>query len=434
MISNCKFFKFGYLVIILSLLISQIGFPQQPLNPWTPPEYFPSKAVLIEWDFNNTIWALYSELIDECQAVVEVILVVRNSNEEDIMRNKLIQDGVSLNNISFVHVPAERMWIRDHGPISVMTDTGVAFIDLNDLADSGLDEDLPTNLANIWGLDSYTLPYIFCGGNFLINSYNTLFTTDRIYTNNPNYSQEQIANDFETYMGITEIITVSPQHNDYWGHIDMQIKLLDDTTFIISSVTQANPNYAILQSNNNILSSLTTPYGSQYRIREIPKADNWKTYVNSLILNNKVIIPIYNHPFDSIALQIYQELLPNHEIKGINCNSIIGWEGAIHCITMQLFDDAQITRIKELSVKEKNIHVFPNPIQYSEIVHIIYSVDEGQPLHAEIFNSKGQQLEVLKFHNDYQPYSFKWKYPSGIYTLRITYTNGTVHSTSIISQ
>lgn len=408
---------------------------QVPQNPWTPPEYFPSKAVLIEWDFNNSIWPLYSELIRECRDVVEVIMVVQNQSEENNVRNRLIADSVPLGNISFVHVPCERMWIRDHGPLAVMTSTGVAYIDLDDLANSGLDEDLPTNLANLWGLDSYQLPYILCGGNFMVNSFNTLFTTDRIYSSNPGYSPAQIQNDLEIYMGITSVVTFSAQHNDYWGHIDMQIKLLDDSTFVISSADPGSgPNYDTLENNYQRLAALTTPFGKPYRIRKLPMADNWKTYANSLILNNKVIIPVYNHPNDSVAFNIYSELLPNHTLVGINCNQIIGWEGAVHCITMQLFDDTQIGIIKNLSVRDNPLTCYPNPVRSGNNLTLLWNSNYGTPITLSILSEDGRELEQISLKNRLNPYTLIWRHKPGIYFMRVLTDDGNSTVIPLISE
>lgn len=327
------------MLFLLAIFFTQSLFSQFA-NPFTPPEYFPSKAVLIEWNFNSNIWPLYSKLINECQEVAEVILVVRDQGEENTMRNLLYADGVPDENITFVHVPCERMWIRDHGPLSVISDEGVVFMDFDDLANSGFDEDLPTNLANIWGLQSYQFPWILCGGNFMVDGHRTLFTTDRLYTNNPSVPSDTINSILKNYMGIERIVTVSAQHSDYWGHIDMQMKLLNDTIMVISSVEQGSgPNYDTLEYNYNRVAELTAPNGKPYLIARLPSADNWKTYANSLIINHKVIIPVYDHPNDEIAMSIYRNLLPNHTVVGINCNSIIHWEGAVHCITMQLFDE-----------------------------------------------------------------------------------------------
>jgi len=380
-ITICLFF----ITIAIKVLYSQ------PQNPYTPPEYFPSKAVLIEWDFNTNTWPLYSNLINICQSDLPVILVVRNLTEENQILTRLNNDGVPVDNISFVHVPCQRMWIRDHGPLSIMTDNGLAFMDFDDLANSGLDEDLPTNLANIWGLDSYQIPWILCGGNFMVNSYNTLFTTNRLYGNNPLVAQSSINNDLLTYMGIDNIITVKAQHDDYWGHIDMQIKLLDDTTFVIASVDiGSGPNYDSLEYNFNLLSNLISPSGNPYRIERLPMASNWKTYANSLILNNIVIVPTYNDVKDSLALGIYQQLLPNKQIVGLNCNSIIGWEGAVHCITMQIFDDGLLTRLNNLSLRNNKIITYPNPLSSGSTLTVVISEDIDNPKYFNIYNLKGQ--------------------------------------------
>jgi agmatine/peptidylarginine deiminase len=408
--------------------------PNTPVNPWTPPEFFPTKGVLVEWDFNQNTWLLYSDMIRACREATEVILVVRDVSEENDISNLLINDGVPLSNISFVHVPCERMWIRDHGPLAVWTDHGVAFIDFDDLANSGLDENLPTNLANIWGLDSYQLPYVFCGGNFMVDSHNTLFTTDRLYTNNPGYTPVQVRDVMETFMGITSVVTVSAQHNDFWGHIDMQIKLLDDTTFVVASVGQASgPNYDTLENNYLRLASLTAPHGKPYRIRRIPMADHWKTYVNSLILNNTLLIPTYNHPYDSIAFATYKELLPNHQLVGINCNSIIGWEGALHCITMQLFDDSLVNAVKELSVKDQSVSFFPNPIARNQPGTLLWSNDYGDDLVLKIINTEGKVVQQVGLAHLKPPLILAWDQPAGVYALKLYSARGISGTIQVIS-
>jgi agmatine deiminase len=375
------------LKIFVLLLLFPVLINAQPVNPSAPPEYYPSKAVLIEWDFYNETWQLYSELIQEIKTEAEVILVVNNQAEENTFINYLNDADISLDNISFVHIPSGRMWIRDHGPLAIQTDNGVAYIDFEDFANSGASGALPTNLANVWGLDSYNLTHIILdGGNFMVDSHGNMFATDRLYSNNPDYSIDYINNLLEEYMGIQNIYTFSQMgSSDVWGHIDMQMKLLDDTTVVISSIQNGWPNHQVLEDNYDDFSQLTSPYGTPYRIRRLPKAENWKSYTNALFLNNKVIIPIYDHPNDDIAIGIYEELLPNHQIVGINANSIVGWDGVIHCITMQLFDDEQVTAIKNLSVEETIFEIFPNPT--SNEVNIITDKND---FHVSIINLNGQ--------------------------------------------
>jgi agmatine/peptidylarginine deiminase len=334
-----KKFTICLLWLILLFLSGQLS--AQPQNPYPVPEFDPSQYVIIRYPFNSSIWPLYSELIRECQESALTVLLVNNENELQTLRANITSAGIPLNNILFLTIPASRMWVRDHGPLSVRTDNGKAFIDFIDYNNSShQDQILPLSLANHWGYDHYPINWIFDGGNFMVDSHKRLFTTTRLYSHNPGILPAQINQDLQQYMGITEIITVSPQHNDYWGHIDMQMKLLNDTTIVISSVAiNSGPNYNILENNAQIIASLTAPSGRPYHIARLPKAENWKTYANALLLKDKLIVPIYDHPNDEIALNTYRQLLPNHTVVGINCNSIIQWGGAIHCITMQVYAD-----------------------------------------------------------------------------------------------
>jgi agmatine deiminase len=350
------------LLIFILLLSAKHTFAesdQMPENPWSPPEYFPSKAVLLEWDFYEESWQLYSELIREIQSEAELILLVNNIEDENKFKNYLSDGDIDLENIRFVHIPSGRIWVRDHGPLSVWTDNGVAFMDFEDFANSGVSSALPMNLAQLWEIDCFQHGnLILDGGNFMVDSYNTLFATDRLYSNNSGSSTEYIDTLLKNYMGIDNIVTFQQMgSSDVWGHIDMQMKLLDDSTVVISSVEQGWPVHSILEENFEKFALLTSPFGTPYRIARLPKADNWKSYTNALIINNKVIIPQYDHPNDTIAVNTYQALMPHHQVVGINANAIVGWDGVIHCITMQLFDESQMETTETFTI---SVSIYPD--------------------------------------------------------------------------
>lgn len=375
------------------LLAAPLLVHAQPIHPFTPPEYAPAKAVLIEWDFNPNTWSLYSPLIAACREAAETICVVRDMGEENIMRSRLTQDGVSLDNVSFVHVPCERMWIRDHGPFAIMTDEGMAFMEFDDHANSGMDEYLPTNLANLWGLSVFELPWVFDGGNLMVDGHGTLFCTNGLYSRNPNMSKQQIHADLEHYMGIKQVVALKSQHNDYWKHIDMQVKLLDDSTLVVSSVALgSSANHDSLEHNYNLLAALESPNGQPYRIARLPHADNWKTYANALLLNNHLLVPTYSHPNDSLALATYASLLPNHTVVGIDCNKIIGWDGALHCITMQLFDDAQVSRVKNISTRHDGFSVWPNPVPTGGTLWLRFADEWHDATWVQVLDVQGRVL------------------------------------------
>ena len=67
------------------------------------------------------------------------------------------------------------------------------------------------------------------------------------------------------------------------------------------------------------------------------------TYTNAAIVNSKVFIPKYNDSNDSIALSVFQQAMPNHEIIQVDCSSIIEFGGAIHCIMKQVYASDHLT-------------------------------------------------------------------------------------------
>ena len=88
---------------------------------------------------------------------------------------------------------------------------------------------------------------------------------------------------------------------------------------------------------------------------------NNQPYTNSLILNEKVLVPITDIDWDDEALAVYQEALPGYEILGFTGS----WEStdALHC------------RIKGVPDLEM-LQVFHNPINdYTEPVDSGYTVN-----------------------------------------------------------
>ncbi len=334
-----KSITFSFFAVFLALNLNADLPEDLPVNPTTIPEYDSVAGVVMYWiPYNNHQYDLIAvAVIDGIQEQATVFMQTNNDDHRSDMINSLSYHEVPLDNVVFINVYGDRIWIRDHGPFSIYDEGELAIIGFDDLAASHGDQDLPYRLAQYWDLNFYDFTHIiFDGGNYMVDSHGRLFATDRLYSNNPGIPPADIDSILAQYMNIQEIFTFSALSSDYWGHLDMQIKLLNDTTFIISSVDEWHDDHQILEDNYQALLAIDHPEGKAYSIHKIPKAGNWKTYINSLIVNDAVLVPIYNDARDSLALATYENLMPGKEIIGIDCNHMIGWEGAIHCITNQL--------------------------------------------------------------------------------------------------
>ena len=58
------------------------------------------------------------------------------------------------------------------------------------------------------------------------------------------------------------------------------------------------------------------------------------SYINSLTVNNKVILPLFGVPEDEIALRIYEDVMPQYNIVGIDYQ--VYPVGAVHCQTKEV--------------------------------------------------------------------------------------------------
>jgi agmatine deiminase len=95
----------------------------------------------------------------------------------------------------------------------------------------------------------------------------------------------------------------------------------------------------------NELKNFRTLENKPYRLQPLPwpkakfDADGKRlpaTYANFLIINGAVLVPTYNDPADSQALETIGKAFPNREIIGIDCSTLILQHGSLHCVTMQI--------------------------------------------------------------------------------------------------
>jgi hypothetical protein len=124
---------------------------------------------------------------------------------------------------------------------------------------------------------------------------------------------------------------------------------------------------------------------------------NWETnpvaaYTNSLILNNKVLVPQYDIPEDIQALGVYQEAMPGYEVIGFDGSTNNPWlsEDALHCRAMGVFDPNMIhmshksIRTTEI-IDNSSIYIDVEVIDYSNfnidlqsvLLHWKYSAENG---------------------------------------------------------
>ncbi len=129
--------------------------------------------------------------------------------------------------------------------------------------------------------------------------------------------------------------------DDTDGHIDTLARFVDANTICYSACNDLqHSSYSSLQQMAYELTTLRNSEGKPYQLIPLPIpasiTDKPANYVNFLIINEAVLVPVYQDPADKQALVTLAQCFPDRKIIGIDCCALIQQNGSLHCATMQL--------------------------------------------------------------------------------------------------
>lgn len=317
---------------------------------YTPAEFDSVAGIIFAWEGYST---LLTELIKEVAEEDTAWVVVDNTSEENSVINTLSNADVNMDHVVFQVIPTNSVWIRDYGPWWIIEpENSRAIIDLVYNRPRPLDDAYPELAAEYFGINYYGLGLIEAGGNMLLDGKGAVIVSNVIFDGSqgfdPNLTQDQLEQYFLDYFGVHKVIVTPHLINDGTGHIDMFVKLINDTTIIVGEYENQSAgfsgNYDICNQVANQLANETNGAGRPFNIVRMPMPPYNNgityTYINSLIVNNKVMVPIYgfSNEFasDDSILALYETIMPGVEAVGFDCNQIIPANGAIHCIAMKV--------------------------------------------------------------------------------------------------
>ena len=335
--------------------LHEIGISRTITDPpnsivYTPAEFDSVAGIIFAWEAYST---LLTELIKEVAEEDTAWVVVDNTSEENSVINTLSNADVNMDHVVFQVIPTNSVWIRDYGPWWIIEpENSRAIIDLVYNRPRPLDDAYPELAAEYFGINYYGLGLIEAGGNMLLDGQGSVIVSNVIFDGSqgfdPNLTQDQLEQYFLDYFGVHKVIVTPHLINDGTGHIDMFVKLINDTTIIVGEYENQSAgfsgNYDICNQVANQLANETNGAGRPFNIVRMPMPPYNNgityTYINSLIVNNKVLVPIYgfSNEFasDDSILALYETIMPGVEAVGFDCNQIIPANGAIHCIAMKV--------------------------------------------------------------------------------------------------
>ena len=320
---------------------------------YAPAEFDSVAGIIYAWE---SYYDLLTDLIKETAENDTAWVVCDNANEITSVTSTLSNAGVNMDHVVFQQIATNSVWMRDYGPWWIYQPDGTrAVLDLVYNRPRPQDDYYPENLANLWGIDYYGLGLVEAGGNMLLDGTGQVFVSNVIFDDSqgfdPTLTVEALEEYFDDYFGVDKVIITDHLQYDGTGHIDMFVKVINDTTVIVgeyaSPSSGAGNNYNICNDVATQIEGETNGNGRPYTVERMlmpPYSGGITyTYINSLIVNNKVFVPIYGFSTDEATLEQYEQLMPGYEIIGYDCNDIIPANGAIHCIAMKV--PAMLTQI-----------------------------------------------------------------------------------------
>jgi len=305
-------------------------------------EYEPTQAVLMRP--SGSISKFHKGIIGGALGHVDRVVLFHVTGQKDKMKAQLKSADLWSGSIEFVDVEkVNANWTRDYGPLSVVAPGGqVGFVDFRYYHGRAYDDAIPSKLADQWGINVFRPSMSYEGGNFMADPQGTCYATQKIYNQNAGHSKAEVTTWMEQYMGCTQMVILKLPKKLGTGHIDMFCKLMDDTTILLGEYDPGvkPTNAAILDENEQILKAVINEAGQALELFRIPLPWNdtgvWYTYTNSLIVNDTVLVPVFNG-FDDLekeALEVYEQAAPGLSVWTVDSNKIIPAGGAIHCVTM----------------------------------------------------------------------------------------------------
>ncbi len=329
------------------------------------PEWYPQDAVLITWPHEKTDWAPILPLV-EANYIALATAILRH--ETLVVITPLGRSIASLlpeelrYRLREIPMNTNDTWARDYAPLCVLRGGKKEVVDFRFNGwgmkfASNWDNQVSRSLRQrgffasdvVW---NNQLMLVLEGGSVDANSRGEVLTTRRCLmeeNRNAFVSDElQLASLIASSLSTEALIYLDHgaiEGDDTDGHIDTLVRFVSDDTLVYVSPTDPNSvNYQELLALEAELCDHPEVQRRGYRLVGLPDVGNLPdeegepmpaTYANFLFVNGALLVPTYGVPQDAEALAILRELLPDREVVGVDCATLIRQHGSLHCATMQ---------------------------------------------------------------------------------------------------
>jgi len=328
-----------------------------------------------EWERHEAIWLSWPYDLDsfpEIEAVEKAYTAIIKAIHQSEIVNLLVKDEmllravvdrlknekVDLRRVHFHLLSYADVWFRDYGPTFVVreNEAGKSVAAVNWIFNAwgekyeGLmaDARIGSLINNDLKMECFRPGIVMEGGSIDVNGSGTVLTTEQCLLNknrNPSLNREEIESYLREFLGVQKVIWLLEgiAGDDTDGHVDDIARFVNPTTVLCAYENDPeDENYPALKQNYELLCRETDQDGCPLTVIKLPmpgrvgaKRRLPASYANFYIGNDVVMVPVFGHRNDSVALKIIGEAFPSRRAVGINCREMVHGLGTVHCISQQ---------------------------------------------------------------------------------------------------
>ncbi|MDX9967148.1 MAG: agmatine deiminase family protein [Sulfuricurvum sp.] len=330
-----------------------------------PAEFEPQSFVQLIFPHPQSDWAPYLEearstFVNIANAVAryEPCLIV--CDDVEVVKGYFSDQT----NLIFVPYQSDDTWARDCSALTVIDEEedeplllDFTFTGWGGKFDASRDNAMSAALAPVYGARMEKIDLILEGGGVESNGAGSLLVTSECLLNpnrNAHLSKTQTEAILKKEFGVEQILWLNHGYlagDDTDSHIDTHARFIDtDTIMYVKCDDTEDEHYEALKKMEEELMELRDMEGEPFNLIALPMCspayyDGERlpaTYANFLIVNDAVLLPVYNDPHDAEAIEICRRAFKGRDIVPIDCSVLIRQHGSLHCVTMQFPEEVSI--------------------------------------------------------------------------------------------
>ena len=316
------------------------------------PEWAPHEALWIGFPSDRSLWA--DDLAPAQQEVVEFARAIHADGKGEAVWLVAANEAAAKRAgqlAPFARVilePFGDVWLRDTG--AIVTGSGKArraqgfgFNGWGGKYDLDGDQSIGERLSGEAGLVYAKADWILEGGAIDGDGLGSFLTTEQCLLNpnrNPDLTRADIEQRMARDLGADRVVWLGDglagDHTD--GHVDNLARFIAPGRVAIPTAGRSDPNRGVYEDASDRLARakldvVTLPSPGKIEIDGVVAA---ASYMNFVIGNAAVVVPLYGADLDAAAVAVIQALFPDRKAVGLRADHLLTGGGSFHCISQQV--------------------------------------------------------------------------------------------------